>query len=232
MVARTILVVDDEPVIRASVAEALGAEGYHVIEAADGTAALASLRNHNPELILLDVMLPGISGVEACRLIRMESRVPIILLTARDAEADKVLGFEVGADDYVTKPFSLRELSARVRAVLRRADGESASPGADGLIELGSVKVDLPGHRILRGREALPVKPQVFRLLAFLIENNGYVFSRDQLLERAWGSDYPGETRTVDVHVHALREIIEENPAEPKLLETIRGVGYVLRLER
>jgi DNA-binding response OmpR family regulator len=223
---RTILVVDDEPVIRSSIAEALSGEGYQVAEAVDGASALAAFRESKPNLVLLDVMLPGLSGIEICRIIRAESTTPIILLTARDAEADKVLGLEVGADDYVTKPFSLRELMARVRAVLRRLDEPQK---VSDLLELNGVQVDLPGHRLLRNGVALPIKPQAFRLLTFLMENPGRVFSRNQLLEQVWGSDFPGETRTVDVHMHALRELIEEDPADPIVLQTIRGVGYVLR---
>jgi DNA-binding response OmpR family regulator len=229
MKTRTILVVDDEPTIRTTVAEALTADGYHVVSAATGAEALTTFRAELPDLVLLDVMLPGISGIEICRVIRAESAVPIILLTARDAEADKVLGLEVGADDYVTKPFSLRELSARVRAALRRGESTGSAPGK--LVRIGDVQVDLSGHRILRGDEVLPVKPRAFLLLAFFIENPGRVFTREQLLERVWGTDFPGETRTVDVHVHALREAIEQDPADPKILQTVRGTGYVLRAE-
>jgi DNA-binding response OmpR family regulator len=229
MKTRTILVVDDEPTIRTTVAEALTADGYHVVSAATGAEALTTFRAELPDLVLLDVMLPGISGIEICRVIRAESSVPIILLTARDAEADKVLGLEVGADDYVTKPFSLRELSARVRAALRRGESTGSAPGK--LVRIGDVQVDLSGHRILRGDEVLPVKPRAFLLLAFFIENPGRVFTREQLLERVWGTDFPGETRTVDVHVHALREAIERDPADPKILQTVRGTGYVLRAE-
>jgi DNA-binding response OmpR family regulator len=229
MKTRTILVVDDEPTIRTTVAEALTADGYHVVSAATGAEALTTFRAELPDLVLLDVMLPGISGIEICRVIRAESSVPIILLTARDAEADKVLGLEVGADDYVTKPFSLRELSARVRAALRRGESTGSAPGK--LVRIGDVQVDLSGHRILRGDEVLPVKPRAFLLLAFFIENPGRVFTREQLLERVWGTDFPGETRTVDVHVHALREAIEQDPADPKILQTVRGTGYVLRAE-
>lgn len=229
MKTRTILVVDDEPTIRTTVAEALTADGYHVVSAATGAEALTTFRAELPDLVLLDVMLPGISGIEICRVIRAESAVPIILLTARDAEADKVLGLEVGADDYVTKPFSLRELSARVRAALRRGESTGSAPGK--LVRIGDVQVDLSGHRVLRGDEVLPVKPRAFLLLAFFIENPGRVFTREQLLERVWGTDFPGETRTVDVHVHALREAIEQDPADPKILQTVRGTGYVLRAE-
>ena len=229
MKTRTILVVDDEPTIRTTVAEALTADGYHVVSAATGAEALTTFRSEIPDLVLLDVMLPGMSGIEICRVIRAESAVPIILLTARDAEADKVLGLEVGADDYVTKPFSLRELSARVRAALRRGESAGSAPGK--LVSIGDVQVDLSGHRIFRGAKVLPVKPRAFLLLAFFIENRGRVFTREQLLERVWGTDFPGETRTVDVHVHALREAIEPDPADPKILQTVRGTGYVLRAD-
>ncbi|MEI7605042.1 MAG: response regulator transcription factor [Chloroflexota bacterium] len=228
MLRQSILVVDDEPVIRTSVAEALASEGYKVLEASDGASGLAAFREGSPDLVILDIMMPGLSGMEVCRLIRAESKTPIILLTARDAELDKVLGLEVGADDYVTKPFSLRELSARVRAVLRRIDPASASSEKN-IINFGAVQIDLAGHRVTRAGEALPLKPRAFQLLAFLLEHRGQVFTREQLLARVWGTDYPGETRTVDVHMHALRELIEVDPANPTLLQTVRGVGYIAR---
>jgi two-component system response regulator RegX3 len=228
MLRQSILVVDDEPVIRTSVAEALASEGYTVLEASDGASGLAAFREGSPDLVILDIMMPGLSGMEVCRLIRAESKTPIILLTARDAELDKVLGLEVGADDYVTKPFSLRELSARVRAVLRRIDPASASSEKN-IINFGAVQIDLAGHRVTRAGEALPLKPRAFQLLAFLLEHRGQVFTREQLLARVWGTDYPGETRTVDVHMHALRELIEVDPANPTLLQTVRGVGYIAR---
>ncbi len=228
MLRQSILVVDDEPVIRTSVAEALVSEGYKVLEASDGASGLAAFREGRPDLVILDIMMPGLSGVEVCRLIRAESKTPIILLTARDAELDKVLGLEVGADDYVTKPFSLRELSARVRAVLRRIDPASASSEKN-IIDFGAVQIDLAGHRVTRAGEVLPLKPRAFQLLAFLLEHRGQVFTREQLLARVWGTDYPGETRTVDVHMHALRELIEVDSANPTLLQTVRGVGYIAR---
>ena len=153
------------------------------------------------------------------------------MLTARDSELDKVLGLELGADDYVTKPFSLRELQARVRALLRRSESKPEPPAPAKTVDLGKVTVDLAGHQILRDGEPLAVKPKAFELLAFLIRNAGQVFSREQLLERVWGYDYAGETRTVDVHVHWLRGHIEEDPAHPRFLQTVRGVGYVLRLD-
>ena len=226
-VARTILIVEDEPTLRETLAEALEADGYAVVQAGDGRAALERFRSSKPDLVLLDLMLPELSGLEVARHIRAESGVPIVMLTARDAEIDKVLGLELGADDYVTKPFSLRELSARLRAVLRR--GESSTAALPPHVELGVVQVDLAGHRVMRNGAEIPVKPKVFELLVFLLRHAGQVMSRDQLLEQVWGYDYAGETRTVDVHVHWLRSAIELDPANPTLVQTVRGVGYVLR---
>ena len=227
--ARTILVVDDEPTLRETLIEALEADGYRAVGAADGREALEVFRAERPDLVLLDLMLPELSGVEVCRIIRAESGVPIVMLTAKDSEVDKVVGLELGADDYVTKPFSLRELSARIRALFRRAERAATPDAAGGLIELGRVRVDLAGHRLLRDGAPLPVKPKAFELLAFLLRNPGQVFSREQLLSEVWGYDFAGETRTVDVHVHWLRREIETDPANPALLQTVRGVGYVLR---
>jgi len=226
--ARSILVVDDERTLRETLSEGLEEEGYAVFQAADGREAVDAFRKHHPDLILLDLMLPELSGTEVCRIIRAESGVPILMLTAKSAEIDKVVGLELGADDYVTKPFSFRELLARVRALLRRAEAQAQATEPE-TIDLGAVKVDLAGRRLLRNGEALPVKPKAFDLLVFLLKNAGHVFTRDQLLEHVWGYDYAGETRTVDVHVHWLRAQIEADPADPAYLETVRGVGYVLR---
>jgi DNA-binding response OmpR family regulator len=226
--ARSILVVDDERTLRETLAEGLEEEGYTVFQAADGREAVEAFRKHHPDLILLDLMLPELSGTEVCRIIRAESGVPILMLTAKSAEIDKVVGLELGADDYVTKPFSFRELLARVRALLRRSEAQAQATEPE-TIDLGAVKVDLAGRRLLRGGEALPVKPKAFDLLVFLLKNAGHVFTRDQLLEHVWGYDYAGETRTVDVHVHWLRAQIEADPADPVYLETVRGVGYVMR---
>jgi DNA-binding response OmpR family regulator len=231
--ARTILVVDDETTLRETLVEALEMEGYRAIPAADGRAALERFRTERPDLVLLDLMLPELSGVEVCRILRAESPVPIIMLTAKDSEVDKVVGLELGADDYVTKPFSLRELTARVRAIFRRAD-QAAAAATQGtepppLVRVGRVDVDLAGHRLLRDGESVPVKPKAFELLGFLLRHQGQVFTREQLLERVWGYDYAGESRTVDVHVHWLRGELEEDPANPVFLQTVRGVGYVLR---
>lgn len=226
--ARSILVVDDERTLRETLAEGLEEEGFAVFQAADGREAVEAFRRHHPDLILLDLMLPELSGTEVCRIIRAESGVPILMLTAKSAEIDKVVGLELGADDYVTKPFSFRELLARVRALLRRAEAQAQVTDPE-TVDLGAVKVDLAGRRLLRDGETLPVKPKAFDLLVFLVRNAGHVFTRDQLLEHVWGYDYAGETRTVDVHVHWLRAQIESDPADPVYLETVRGVGYVLR---
>jgi two-component system response regulator RegX3 len=226
--ARSILVVDDERTLRETLAEGLEEEGFAVFQAADGREAVEAFRRHHPDLILLDLMLPELSGTEVCRIIRAESDVPILMLTAKSAEIDKVVGLELGADDYVTKPFSFRELLARIRALLRRSEAQAQAAEPE-TAELGAVKVDLAGRRLIRDGEVLPIKPKAFDLLVFLLRNAGHVFTRDQLLEHVWGYDYGGETRTVDVHVHWLRAQIEADPADPVFLETVRGVGYVLR---
>ena len=225
--ARTILVVDDEPTLRETLVDALEGEGFRVVAAADGREALTAFRAERPDLVLLDLMLPELSGIEVCRIIRAESGVPIVMLTAKDSELDKVVGLELGADDYVTKPFSLRELTARVRALFRRS--EQAGEATASTVDLGRVQVDLPGHRLLRDGQPVAVKPKAFELLAFLLRHPGQVFTRDQLLEHVWGYDYAGETRTVDVHVHWLRSEIEEEPANPRYIQTVRGTGYVFR---
>ncbi len=226
--ARTILVVDDEPTLRETLVDALEVEGFRVVAAADGREALQTFRAERPDLVLLDLMLPELSGIEVCRIIRAESGVPIVMLTAKDSELDKVVGLELGADDYVTKPFSVRELSARIRALFRRSEQQAAeSPPA--IVDLGRMQADLAGHRLLRDGQTVPMKPKAFELLAFLLRHPGQVFTRDQLLEHVWGYDYAGETRTVDVHVHWLRSQIEPDPSNPQLIHTVRGVGYVFR---
>ena len=227
--ARTILVVEDEPTLRETLIEALEVEGFRVVGAADGREALLRFRGERPDLILLDLMLPELSGIEVCRIIRAESGVPIVMLTAKDSELDKVVGLELGADDYITKPFSLRELSARIRALFRRAEQGVAVEEPPAVIDLGRIQADLAGHRLLHDGQLVPIKPKAFELLAFLIRHPGQVFTRDQLLERVWGYDYAGETRTVDVHVHWLRTAIEADAAEPAFIHTVRGVGYVFR---
>jgi len=228
--ARTILVVEDETTLRETLADALEVEGFRVVAAADGREALARFRADRPDLVLLDLMLPELSGIEVCRIIRAESGVPIVMLTAKDSELDKVVGLELGADDYVTKPFSLRELSARIRALFRRSEQVAApDPAAQAIVDLGRVQVDLAGHRILRDGDPVAIKPKAFELLAFLLRHPGQAFTRDQLLEHVWGYDYAGETRTVDVHVHWLRTTLEDDAAAPRFIHTVRGVGYVFR---
>jgi DNA-binding response OmpR family regulator len=227
-VARTILAVDDEPTLLETLAYNLERDGYRVVRAVDGREALARFRAEPVDLVVLDLMLPELSGMEVCRIIRQESDVPILMLTAKDSEVDKVVGLEVGADDYVTKPFSLRELQARVRALIRRSE-QRGTESLPSVVDLGRVQADLAGHRLLRDGEELPIKPKAFELLAFLIRHPGQVFTREQLLEHVWGYDYAGETRTVDVHVHWLRSQIEERPGQPRFVHTVRGVGYVFR---
>ena len=226
--ARTILVVDDEATLRETLVEALESEGYRAIAAADGREALVRFRADRPDLVLLDLMLPELSGVEVCRIIRAESDVPIVMLTAKDSEVDKVVGLELGADDYVTKPFSLRELTARIRALFRRSEQRAVEPPPS-VVDLGRVQIDLAGHRLLRQGEAVAIKPKAFDLLAFFLRHPGQVFTRDQLLEHVWGYDFAGETRTVDVHVHWLRSHIEDDASNPAFIHTVRGVGYVFR---
>ena len=227
--ARTILVVEDDATLRETLIDALEVEGFRIVSAADGRDALVRFRADRPDLVLLDLMLPELSGIEVCRIIRAESGVPIVMLTAKDSELDKVVGLELGADDYVTKPFSLRELSARIRALFRRSDQAVALDTPPAVVDLGSVQADLGGHRLLRDGKVVPIKPKAFELLAFLLRHPGQVFTRDQLLEHVWGYDYGGETRTVDVHVHWLRSRIETDPAHPAFIHTVRGVGYVFR---
>ena len=228
--ARTILIVEDETTLRETLADALEVEGFRVTVAADGREALTRFRADKPDLVLLDLMLPELSGIEVCRIIRAESGVPIVMLTAKDSELDKVVGLELGADDYVTKPFSLRELSARIRALFRRSEQvATAEAGSPAVLDLGRVQVDLAGHRLLRDGDALAIKPKAFELLAFLLRHPGQAFTRDQLLEHVWGYDYAGETRTVDVHVHWLRSTLEDDAAAPRFIHTVRGVGYVFR---
>ena len=227
--ARTILVVDDEPALREALVEALESDGFRVVSAADGREALVRFRADRPDLVLLDLMLPELSGIEVCRIIRAESSVPIVMLTAKDSELDKVVGLELGADDYVTKPFSLRELAARIRALFRRSDQAVAVDAAPAGGDQGPGQAQQGGGRRQRDREVVPLKPKAFELLAFLIRHPGQVFTRDQLLEHVWGYDYGGETRTVDVHIHWLRSRIEADPADPAFIHTVRGVGYVFR---
>jgi len=219
-----ILVVEDEASFSDALAYLLGKEGFEVIVADTGPAAIEQYDRHGADLVLLDLMLPGLSGTEVCRQLRTRSNVPIIMLTAKDAEVDKVVGLELGADDYVTKPYSSRELIARVRAVLRRQGEEDLVK--DGILEAGPVRMDVERHKVsINGNDvAFPLKE--FELLEFLVRNSGRVLTRSQLIDRVWGSDYFGDTKTLDVHIKRLRAKIEKDPAEPIFIQTVRGLGY------
>lgn len=219
-----VLVVEDEPNLREPLVYLLEKEGYQVVEAADGNAAVETFRKHSPDLILLDLMLPGISGNEVCRQIRSESQVPIIMITAKDTEIDKVVGLEIGADDYVTKPYSTRELLARMKAVLRR--GSEPSVSDSGLLKAGPVVMDLDRHTVSVNGEPIQMPLKEFELLELLIENVNRVLTRGQIIDRVWGSNYFGDTKTLDVHVKRVRSKIEEDPSRPRHLITVRGLGY------
>ena len=221
-----VLVVEDEESFSDPLAYMLRREGYEVDIATTGTAGLEQFERSGADLVLLDLMLPGISGTELCRLLRQRSNVPIIMVTARDGEVDKVVGLELGADDYVTKPFSSRELVARIRAVMRRnLDAEELLPG---IIEAGPVRMDVERHVVTVAGEAIAMPLKEFELLELLLRNTGRVLTRGQLIDRVWGADYVGDTKTLDVHVKRLRAKIEPDPAVPKYLVTVRGLGYKL----
>jgi two-component system response regulator RegX3 len=223
----TILVVEDEAGFVEALCIGLRREGFEVIVATDGAEALELFDEVQPDLVLLDVMLPKISGVEVCRQLRKRTQVPIIMVTAKSAEIDTVVGLEVGADDYVTKPYRLRELVARIRAVLRRTDGvRPAVAAAPGSIEVGDVRLDPDEHRVSVDGAALALPLKEFELLHILLANAGRVLPRETLIDRVWGSDYVGDTKTLDVHVKRLRSKIERDPASPSRIITIRGLGY------
>jgi DNA-binding response OmpR family regulator len=220
---KRILVVDDEPTLVAALRYNLEREGYQVLTAADGESGLSLARAERPDLIVLDLMLPGLDGLEVCRILRREMTAPILMLTAKTDEVDKVVGLELGADDYVTKPFSMRELLARVRALLRRAE---TPPAEAKVLIAGDLQVDLGKREASRQGQPLILKPKELELLVFFLRNRGRAFTREQLLNQIWGYDFVGDTRTVDVHVSWLRQKIEDEPAKPARLITIRGVGY------
>lgn len=227
----TILVVEDEPVLLETLEYNLKREGYRVLTATDGWAAVETARREHPDLVILDVMLPGIDGFEVCRILRRESTVPILMLTARTDEVDKVVGLEVGADDYVTKPFSMRELLARVKALLRRERmlrEELATERTEGRerLVLGDLIIDDASRTVYLRGESITLKPKEYDLLLFLARHRGMVLSRELILERVWGWDFVGGSRTVDVHIRWLREKLEDDPANPTRIVTVRGVGY------
>ncbi len=218
-----VLIIEDESNYRETVAFMLRREGFDVTEAADGAAGLASYARTGADLVLLDLMMPGLPGTEVCRQLRATSNVPIIMVTARDSEIDTVVGLELGADDYITKPFSHRELVARMRAVLRRGADLDLTPD---VLEAGGVRMDVERHELTVRGEPVKLALKEFELLELLLRNAGRVLTRGQLIDRVWGPDYVGDTKTLDVHVKRLRGKIEEDPADPQLLLTVRGLGY------
>lgn len=228
MAKEKILVVDDEKNIVELVKYNLNKEGYDVICAYDGFEAVNLTRQESPDLIILDIMLPGQSGMDVCRILRKETRTPIIMATAKGEEIDKILGLEMGADDYVTKPFSPRELVARVKAVLRRTSSRGEEKDE---VNFDDLTINLIKHEVRKGGEEVDLKPKEFDLLRLLATNPGKVFTRDFLLEQLWGYDYLGDTRTVDVHMRRLRQKIEEDAASPRYLKTVHGIGYKFQYE-
>jgi len=224
---KTVLVVEDDSTLQSVLLYNLNKEGYRVEQALDGLDGLEKARSIKPDLLVLDVMLPKLNGFEICRTLRQEMAVPILILTAKDDEIDKVVGLDLGADDYMTKPFKIRELLARIRAILRRAEQAAIKPPDTGsLIKTDTMEIDIARHTVkVRGKQ-LELTPKEFDLLTLLIRNKGMVFNREQLLEKVWEYGYAGDTRTVDVHIRWLREKIEENPDNPAHLITLRGVGY------
>jgi len=224
-----VLIVEDEISFSEALEFLLGKEGFSVTTAATGTEALRKFEQGGIDLILLDLMIPEVSGTEVCRQVRSKSKVPIIMLTAKDSEVDKVVGLEIGADDYVTKPYSSRELIARIRAVLRR-NGDEGGAKDSGTLTVNGIRMDIDRHQVSMNGIPLSLPLKEFELLEFLMRNAGRVLTRMQLIDRVWGSDYVGDTKTLDVHVKRLRAKIEADPANPKIIQTVRGLGYKMEL--
>ncbi|MBJ8339773.1 MULTISPECIES: response regulator transcription factor [Antrihabitans] len=225
----SVLIVEDEESLADPLAFLLKKEGFEVTVVADGPSALAEFDRSGADIVLLDLMLPGMSGTDVCKQLRTRSGVPVIMVTARDSEIDKVVGLELGADDYVTKPYSARELIARIRAVLRRgSDSELDGAGETGVLEAGPVRMDVERHIVLVSGTQVTLPLKEFDLLEYLLRNSGRVLTRGQLIDRVWGADYVGDTKTLDVHVKRLRSKIEADPAKPEHLVTVRGLGYKL----
>ncbi len=222
-----VLIVEDEDSLADPLAFLLRKEGFEVTVAGDGPTALENFESEGADIVLLDLMLPGMSGTDVCKRLRMTSGVPVIMVTARDSEIDKVVGLELGADDYVTKPYSARELIARIRAVLRRGSEAEAEPVDDvGVLESGPVRMDIERHTVLVRGSVVTLPLKEFDLLEYLLRNSGRVLTRGQLIDRVWGADYVGDTKTLDVHVKRLRSKIESDPGKPVHLVTVRGLGY------
>lgn len=224
--SKKVLVVEDDKTLRETLTYNLTREGYRVLSAGDGGSAIDIARSEQPDLLVLDVMLPRVDGFEVCRTLRREMQTPILILTARDSEVDTVLGLELGADDFVTKPFALRPLLARVKALLRRAEMAGTSAPASDEVTFGPFVLDRSGRRLLRDDHETALTMKEYDLLSFLVAHSGQVLSRDFLLERVWGYEFVGSTRTVDVHVRWLREKIEPDASDPRYIVTVRGVGY------
>ena len=222
-----VLIVEDDANLLETIRYNLRKEGYGVIAAGDGEQALDAARKEKPDLLILDIMLPRLNGFEVCRILRQETTIPILMLTAKADETDKIVGLEIGADDYMTKPFSMRELMARARAMLRRTKMVEKPPTPE-LIKIGVLEVDTARHQVSLAGVVLELSPKEFDLLAFLAKNKGLVFTRVRLLDKVWGYDFTGDTRTVDVHIRWLRQKIETDPAHPQYLVTVRGTGYKL----
>lgn len=225
-----ILIVEDESSFSEALEFLLKKEGFEITIAINGQQAIDKFESDKPDLVLLDLMIPAISGTEVCRLIRAQSQVPIIMVTAKDSEVDKVVGLELGADDYVTKPYSSRELLARINAVLRRQGPSDGSTLPGETLVLGGLEMDFAKHVFRKNGLAIALPLREFELLEFLLRNSGRVLTRNQIIDRVWGSDYFGDTKTLDVHIKRLRAKIEEDPAEPKIIHTIRGLGYKLEI--
>lgn len=223
----TVLVVEDEEALLFSLAHSLKREGYTVITASRGDDGLRAAREHAPDLVLLDVMLPGLDGIQVCRQLRRDSDVPIIMLTALGGEGDRVAGLDTGADDYLAKPFGMRELLARVRALLRRSGKRTEAEAPPDVFVSGDLEVNVERREVRRGGALLRMKPKEFELLLFFVQHPGRVFSRERILDEVWGDEYYGGARTVDVHVRWLRQKIEPEPATPARLKTVRGSGYL-----
>jgi two-component system response regulator RegX3 len=222
----TVLVVEDEPALAESISYNLAREGFSVVTAGDGETGLATFRRDRPSIVILDLMLPKLSGLDVCRAIRADSDVPIVILTAKDSEADKVTGLELGADDYVTKPFSMRELVSRVRAHLRRAGGRRQPPEALDRLYGGSVELDPEGHEAFVRGDVILLTPKEFELLENFLTRKGRLLTREFLIDEIWGPGYVGDTKTLDVHVKRLRQKVEDDPHRPRHILTVRGLGY------
>ena len=221
----SVLVVEDEQSLREPLVYILQREGFDVLEAVDGPSALLQWQNNSPDLSLLDLMLPGMSGVDVCREIRTQSNVPIIMVTAKDSEVDKVVGLEIGADDYVVKPYSTRELLARIKAVLRRGAVQDSNESRS-VLEAGPVRLDTERHAVTVNGQPVTLPLKEFELLEYLMDNTNRVLTRGQIIDRVWGSNYYGDTKTLDVHVKRIRSKIEPDPANPQFIMTVRGLGY------